>query len=75
MSDNENQKLRRGDASKFLRDRYGPAAPSRLALAQMACKGLGPKHTKFGVYPIYETDDLIAWGDAQVKQMKTGGSK
>ena len=51
--------LRRGDAAKYLKGRYG--AGTAGTLAKLATIGGGPKFTKLGRFPIYAPDDLDAW--------------
>jgi hypothetical protein len=52
--------LRRRDASRYLRERYGfPYAPQTLA--KLACIGGGPRFMKWGRWPVYSPDDLDAW--------------
>lgn len=68
-------KLRRNEASKFLRENYGQLAPSRQTLAAFASKNIGPRFIKFGRYPLYDIADLRDWAESQITVRDTGVRK
>lgn len=51
--------LRRRDAAKYLRDKYGFG--SWQTLAKLAITGDGPVYRKFGRAVLYDPQDIDAW--------------
>jgi hypothetical protein len=61
------RKLRRREASKYVRDTWGiPCAEKTLA--KIAVTGGGPPFVRFGRVPLYDSDDLDAWVRSKLSQ-------
>jgi hypothetical protein len=58
------QYLRRREAARYLKDKYGYG--SERGLAKLACIGGGPIFRKFGKYVVYDENDLDAWAQARL---------
>ncbi len=58
-------RLRRWEASVYLRDKFGIAA-APATLARLASVGGGPKFQKQNAYPLYPTDELDSWAEEQL---------
>ena len=61
------RRLRRADASHYLKDAWG-IARSPKTLAKLAVIGGGPSFRKDGRIPLYETAALDEWARAQLSQ-------
>jgi hypothetical protein len=61
---NNAQYLRRKDAAKYLKEKYGFGAEKTLA--KLACHGGGPLFHKAGVAALYEPAALDAWAQAKI---------
>jgi len=59
-SQTSGQFLRREDAARYVRERFG-APCSRAWLAKIAVTGGGPTFRKIGRFPVYSTGDLDDW--------------
>ncbi len=57
--------LRRSEASRYLRERYGIRA-AVSTLAKWAHLGGGPVMTYDGRFPLYSVDDLDAWAQERL---------
>ena len=53
-------KHRRTGAAQYIQETYGIPCSTGV-LANLACRGAGPRYSKIGKYPIYDTTDLDAW--------------
>lgn len=58
-------RLRRWEASRYLRDRHGIEL-AVATLAKLACLGGGPPFQKAGRVPLYPVDLLDAWATARL---------
>lgn len=57
--------LRRTDAARHVRERWGIPCSSRW-LAKLAVTGGGPIFRKAGRFPIYAPADLDVWAEARI---------
>lgn len=62
MSEPDRIFLRR-DAAAALTSAGFPVSPATLAT--LACRGGGPRYSKFGARAVYRWHDLIAWAQAR----------
>jgi hypothetical protein len=62
----EPQFLRRKEAGKYLKEKYGFA--SERVLGKLASEGGGPIFRKMGSIVLYAPDDLDAWAQARVSE-------
>ena len=60
MEDSFPRRLRRSEASEYLRQHHGVSI-AKATLAKYAVVGGGPKFRKFGRVPLYPTDELDTW--------------
>lgn len=63
MNTDQNRRLRRREAAKFLTDEGYPVAPGTLA--KLASIGGGPEFESFGRLPLYRPDNLLAWAQSR----------
>ena len=61
------QRLRRVDASRYLRDTWGMSRTPKT-LAKLAVIGGGPAFRKDGRFPLYESDALDEWAREQLSE-------
>lgn len=59
--------LRRNEASRYLREKWGiKRAPATLA--KLACTGGGPEFHKFGRWPMYAEEGLDRWAKGRLSK-------
>ena len=63
MDADQNRRLRRREAAKFLTNEGYPVAPSTLA--KLASIGGGPEFESFGRLPLYRPDALLFWAKSR----------
>ncbi len=63
-------RTRRG-ITEFLNVRGFPVAEA--SLATWACRGGGPPFQKFGVKPLYDEDEALAWAEARMSKRENAG--
>jgi hypothetical protein len=59
--------LRRADAAKYLKDKYGMGSANTLA--KTASVGGGPAFRKLGRFPVYSVEDLDAWARSKMSAL------
>jgi len=73
MSPAQYRRLRRSDASIYLKEKYGlDYKPSTLA--KLACLGGGPRFEHAGRFPLYPEPELDAWASSRFSPLKTSTS-
>jgi hypothetical protein len=73
MYNQESRRLRRVEASAFLKEKWGiDRKPSTLA--KLACLGGGPRFEHANRVPLYREDELDAWASALLSPLKTSTS-
>lgn len=73
MADFAPKFLRRADAARYVRDRWGIPCSTRW-LAKLAVVGGGPIFRKAGRFPIYAPDDLDRWSEGRVGEPRRSTS-
>jgi hypothetical protein len=67
------RRLRRSEASLYLKERWGiDRKPSTLA--KIACLGGGPKFELAGRFPLYPEPELDAWAQSTLSPLKSSTS-
>lgn len=60
VENSERKFLRRADAAKYVREKWGMPCSAKW-LAKLAVVGGGPIYRKAGRFPLYRPTDLDAW--------------
>ena len=67
------RRLRRAEASEYLKDKFGlDYKPSTLA--KLACLGGGPRFEHAGRFPLYPEPELDAWATSRISPLKSSTS-
>jgi hypothetical protein len=64
------RRLRRSEASLYLKDRWGIDRKPSI-LAKIACLGGGPKFEHAGRFPLYPEPELDAWAQSTLSPLKS----
>ncbi len=73
MQDIQIRRLRRAEASQYLKDQYGIDRKS-TTLAKLACLGGGPRFEHAGRVPLYPVSELDAWARGLFSPLKRSTS-
>lgn len=70
---NKNRRLRRADASDYLKRVWGVSCKP-ATLNKLACIGGGPAFEHFGRWPLYREDELDSWVRGKLSHLKRSTS-
>jgi hypothetical protein len=73
MNPAQYRRLRRSDASNYLREKWGISrAPATLA--KLACVGGGPRFESANRVPLYPEPELDAWAESILSPLRSSTS-
>lgn len=70
---NETQRLRRAEASKYLKEQWG-ISRTPATMAKLSTVGGGPRFIHIGKIPYYPVSELDAWVQAMLSPLKSSTS-